>query len=129
MVEKISCIPCDEKKYLSFSKEVVFDKFANSEGKEIIAKLELRFIDSLRFMPSSLNALSKNLSKDQCKNLCDFFKDQQKLDLLLINVVYSYDYVNYIDRLNETRLQIQIQIQIKFVTRARSHRNVNLRRG
>jgi len=67
-------------------------------------KRELRFIDSFRFIPSSLDALSKNLSKEQCKNLGAFFKDQQKLDLLLRKGVYLYDYVDCIDRLNETRL-------------------------
>jgi len=67
-------------------------------------KRELRFIDSFRFMPSSFDALSKNLSKDQCKNLGAFFKEPQKLDLLLRNGVYPYDHVDSIDRLNESRL-------------------------
>src|SRR6218665_3344269 len=54
-------------------------------------------------MPSSLDALSKNLSKDQCKNLGAFFKDQE-LDLLLRKGVYPYDHVDCIDRLKETEL-------------------------
>jgi len=83
MGEKINRIPCNEEKYVSFSRDVVVDKFINEEGKEVLVNRELRFIDSFRFMPSSLDALSKNLSKTQCKNLGAFFKDQQKLDLLL----------------------------------------------
>src|SRR6218665_1057683 len=104
MGEKINCISWNEEKYISFSREVVVDKFTNGEVKEIIVKHELRFIDSFRFMPLSLDALSKNLSKGQCKNLGTFFKDQQKLDLLLRIGVYSYDFVDSIDRLNETEL-------------------------
>ena len=67
-------------------------------------KRELRFIDSFRFMPSSFDALSKNLSKRQCKNLGAFFKDPQKLDLLRRRGVYPYDHVECVDRLKETRL-------------------------
>src|SRR5688572_7004230 len=51
--EKINCIPCNEERYISFSREVVVDKFVNKEGKEVTVKRELRFIDSFRFMPSS----------------------------------------------------------------------------
>jgi len=101
--EKINCIPCNEEKYISFSRDVVVDNFKNEEGKEVFVKRELRFIDSFRFMPSSLDALSKNLSKDQCMNLGAFFKDQQKLDLLLRKGVYPYDHVDCIGRLDETR--------------------------
>ena len=61
---KINCIPKTEENYISFSKEVVVDKF-KKDGKEIIVKRELRFIDTFKFMASSLDALSKNLSEDQ----------------------------------------------------------------
>ena len=45
--EKINCIPCNEEKYISFSRDVVVGKFINEEGKEVLVKHELRFIDSL----------------------------------------------------------------------------------
>ena len=63
--EKINCIPNNEEKYISFSREVIVDKF-EKDGKEVSVKRELQFIDSFRFMASSLDALSKNLHKDQC---------------------------------------------------------------
>ena len=50
----ISCIPNNEGNY-------IVDKFGNKEGKEVNVKRELRFIDSLRFMASSLDKLSSNL--------------------------------------------------------------------
>ena len=101
--EKINCIPCNEEKYISFSREVVVDKFVNKENKEVEVKRELRFIDSFRFMASSLDALSRNLSKDQCKNISKHYTGNQ-LDLLLRKGAYPYDYVDTIDRLNETEL-------------------------
>ena len=57
----ISCIPNNEENYISFTKQVIVDKFFNKEGKEVKVKRELRFIDSLRFMSSSLDKLSNNM--------------------------------------------------------------------
>ena len=56
----ISCIPNNEENYISFTKQVIVDKFMNEEGKEVNVKRELRFIDSLRFVASSLDKLSIN---------------------------------------------------------------------
>ena len=57
----ISCISNNEENYISFTKQVIVDKFVNKEGKEVNVKRELRFIDSLRCMASSLDKLSSNL--------------------------------------------------------------------
>ena len=54
-------------------------------------------------MASSLDALLKNLNKDQCKNLNKFYSDKQ-FDLLLRKGVYPYDYMDSIERLSETEL-------------------------
>ena len=99
----INCIPCNEEKYISFSREVIVDKFVNKEGKSVQVKRELRFIDSFRFMPSSLDTLSKNLSKEQCKNINNKYSGK-KLDLLLRKGVYPYDHVSSLERLDETNL-------------------------
>ena len=61
----ISFVPNNEENYISFTKQVIVDKFENKEGKEVNVKRELRFIDSLRFMASSLDKLSSNLKIDQ----------------------------------------------------------------
>ena len=61
----ISCIPNNEENYIFCTKQIIVDKFVNKEGKEVNIKRELRFIDSLRFMASSLDKLSTNLKIDQ----------------------------------------------------------------
>ena len=58
----ISCIPNNEENYISFTKQVMVDKFVNKEGKQVNVKRELRLIDSLRLMASSLDKLSSNLN-------------------------------------------------------------------
>ena len=57
----ISCIPNNEENDISFTTQIIVDKFVHKEGKEINVKRKLRFIDSLRFMTSSLDKLFSNL--------------------------------------------------------------------
>ena len=51
----------NKEKYISFYVDVVVDKYLDKNGKEKEKKIQLRFIDSMRFMASSLDALSSNL--------------------------------------------------------------------
>ena len=75
----------------------------NEERKEVNVKCELRFIDSLRFMASSLDKLSINLKIDQFVNLKKYYSGNQ-LSLLLRNGVYHYDYVDCMKKLDESNL-------------------------
>ena len=87
----ISCIPNNEENYISFTKQVIVDKFVNKEGRKVNVKRELRFIDSLRFMASSHDKLFSNLKIDQFVNLKKYYSGNQ-LHLLLRKGVYPYDY-------------------------------------
>ncbi|XP_065667722.1 uncharacterized protein LOC136088013 [Hydra vulgaris] len=99
---KLSCIPNNEEKYISFSREIKVEEFVK-DGKSVEIKRQNRFLDSYRFMPSSLDSLSKNLSKEQCKNIKKLYSGKQ-LDLLLKKGVYPYNWVDYVDIFNETQL-------------------------
>ncbi|XP_065662710.1 uncharacterized protein LOC136085340 [Hydra vulgaris] len=100
---KLSCIPNNKEKYISFSREINVGEFTNKEGENTEIKRELRFLDSYRFMPSSLGALSKNLLKEQCKNIEKLYSGKQ-LDLLLRKSIYPYDWVDSVDKFNETQI-------------------------
>ena len=78
-------------------------QIVNEEGKEVDVKRELRFIDSLRFMASSLDKFSSNLKIDQFINLKKYYSGNQ-LSLLLRNGVYPYDYVDCLKKLDEKSL-------------------------
>jgi hypothetical protein len=93
---KIVCIATNGEKYISFSKEVIVDQFMNKDGKKIDAERELRFIDSFRFMPSSLESLVNNLSDDQCVNLKKHYFGKQ-FDLLRGKGVYPYEYIGSVE--------------------------------
>ena len=99
----ISCIPNNEESYISFTKQVIVDKFVSKKGRKVNAKRELKFIDSLRFMASSLDKLSSNLKIDRFVNLKKYYSGNQ-LRLLLRKGVYLYDHVACLKKLDETSL-------------------------
>ena len=80
--ERLECIPNNEEKYIFFSNEIVLGHITDEEGDRKPVKREIRFIDSFRFMSTSLDALIKNLDPEQCKNLKKFYSDPRKFDLL-----------------------------------------------
>ena len=45
--------------YISFSVDVAVDKYVDKEGNEKEKLIELRFIDSFKFMSSCLDSLTK----------------------------------------------------------------------
>ena len=53
--------------YISFSIKVEVDKYADKEGNERTKEVKLRFIDSIKFMSSSLDSLVNNLARGSHK--------------------------------------------------------------
>ena len=49
--------------YITFPVDVAVDKYMDKKGNEKDKTIELRFIDSLRFIVSSLDSLTNNLVK------------------------------------------------------------------
>ena len=76
-------------KFISFSKKV--------------GKIKLRFIDSFRFMPSSLMKLSENLHKNDLVETSKIVPTT-KIDLVLRKGVFPYDYIDGLHRFDETSL-------------------------
>ena len=100
---KIDCIPNNEEKYISFTKEILVDKFINEEGEEKEVKRKIRFIDSFKFMAASLDSLVKNLPKDSFKNITEFYEGNE-LKLLLRKGVFPYDWFDNFGKLSSTSL-------------------------
>ena len=97
----ISCIPNNEEKYISFTKKIVVGTFYNKENEMIRVTREIRFIDSFKFMASSLSSLSDNL--DEFPILGKHFQGR-KLELLKRKGVYPYEYMDCLDKLKEREL-------------------------
>ena len=100
---KIDCIPNNEEKYISFSKHILVDKFKNKKGEEKEVIREIRFIDSFKFMATSVDSLVNNLPKESFKNLTEFYEGEQ-LDLIKRKGVFPYDWFDSFDRLSADHL-------------------------
>ena len=97
--EDIKLIPNTEEKYISFSKVLKYDY--DDEGKPLT--IELRFIDSFKFLPCSLDKLAKNLKQDQFKELAKFVP-KEHLELVTRKLAYLYEYMDSPEKYLETQL-------------------------
>ena len=93
---ELSCIPSTEEKYISFSKKIKVDQYNfRKNGASLPIKFEIRFIDSFKFLQTSLANLVSNLQPTDFKNLNTLFKENTPL--LTRKGCYPYDYVSSID--------------------------------
>ena len=97
-----TCIPLTEEKYISFSKKIKVDGYQSRAGKNVSLYFEMRFIDSYKFLQTSLANLVKNLQPDDFHYTKEIFREN--VDLLTRKGVYPYDYVSSIEKLSETQL-------------------------
>ena len=99
----LSCIPSTEEKYISFSKKIKVDEYISRRTGETISWcFEIRFIDSYKFLQTSLANLVRNLQPDDFCNTKTIFKD--KTELLTRKEVYPYDYVSSIETTSKRRI-------------------------
>ena len=102
---ELNCIPSTEEKYISFSKKIKVGEYKSKKtGETVSLCFEIRFIDSFKFLQTSLANLVGNLQPDNFINTKEVFKDPNLLDLLTRKGVYPYDYVSSLEKLSETQL-------------------------
>ena len=65
---------------------------------------QVRFIDSCRFMASSLDKLASNLDDDQFKHLREFYKEKEVFRLMRRKIVYPYEYMDSWKKFEKTSL-------------------------
>ena len=94
----------NKEKYISFTIDVVVDEYTDENGKVKEKKIRLTFIDSFRFMASSLDSLTSNLVKvgQKLTGFKDYSEDQYAL--LVRKEVYLYEYMKSWDKFTETQL-------------------------
>jgi len=93
-MKEISIVFLIRKKYISFSKGI-----QDEEGK---LKYKLRFLDSFKFMASSLDKLVNNLKLEQFENVKKHF--DVNFDMLLREGVFPYNWFTSLEKLDETQL-------------------------
>ncbi len=88
--DELTVIPQNSEKYISFSQKI--DKY-----------FEIRFLDSYRFMPSSLDTLGKTLDKQKFLITKKIFGDKNT-SILYRKGVFPYEHVDSFEKLEEKSL-------------------------
>ena len=84
---ELNSIPSTEEKYISFSKKIKVDEYKSKRtGETVSLYFEIRFIDSFKFLQTSLANLVGNLQPDDFHNTKEIFKEN--IDLLTGKGVY-----------------------------------------
>lgn len=128
--DSFNCIPNSEESFLSFSKKIIVDsyhkrgqdnkKIYDNEGKPVMANIyfTIKFIDSMAFLPDSLNSLVENLKTDcmnvselrtRFKNMSEHFIEDNKFQSVIQKGIYPYDHITTFNVLHETKLPTRKQ--------------------
>ncbi|XP_076384200.1 uncharacterized protein LOC143262214 [Megalopta genalis] len=101
---EIDALPLTKEKYISFTKH-------SKRNKDVIKKswkkcIKFRFIDSFKFLNSSLDKLSSYLDKSDLRIVRSQFNclSNDDFHLLTRKGVFPYDYVSIYDKLSDTCL-------------------------
>ena len=101
----ISCIPKTDEKYISFSKKIPMEIISLEDGKTKTLCLEMRFLDSMKFMSKSLDSLVKTLGKDKFTTLTSQMSvNETSLELLKRKGVFPYEYMSNFSKLSAKSL-------------------------
>ena len=100
---ELNCIPSTKEKDISFSKKIKVGEYKDKyTGITLPINFEIRFIDSFKFLQTSLANLVSNLQPDDFHNTKQVFK--KNTGILTRKGVYPYDYVSSLEKLSETQL-------------------------
>ena len=91
---KINVIAKNTENYISFSAKVEVVRYIDKKGNEKVKEMESRFIDSFKFMSSSLDSLVNNLAIGgyNFTGLKTYTSEQK--ELLIRKGVYPYEYMD-----------------------------------
>ena len=100
--ETLECIPNNEEKYITFTKNIIVGQYTNKKGEVKDKTFKIVFKDSLKFMSSSLGALVNNLPKDAFKNISKYYT-QEEVELIKQKGFYPYEYMDTIEKFNNPK--------------------------
>ena len=117
--EEITCIPNNEERYISFSKNIKVGEYQCKKDKKTKPiTFEIRFLDTIAFMNSSIEKLVDNLASscnttDELRkafpNTSSHFKNDEQFKLMTQKGVYPYEFIDTYEKLNVKELPPQEQ--------------------
>ena len=101
---KMGVIAKNKEDYVTFSIKVAVDKYVDKNGVEKDKEIEVRFIDSFKFMSSSLDSLTNNLVHGG-QELFGFEEyTPAQYELLVKKRIYPYEHMSEWEKFKETKL-------------------------
>lgn len=100
----IDLIPLNKELYISISKRIAIN---------YTETIELRFLDSARFMQSSLEKLAEYMPTKEFHSVRSIFNADDEFELLTRKGVLPYEYIDSWKKLDETALPSKIQFDNK----------------
>ena len=104
--ETIECIPNNEEKYITFTKNIIVGQYTNKKGEDKDKTFKIVFKDSLKFMSSSLGVLVNNLPKNGFKNISKYYTSEE-VELIKQKGFYPYEFMDTEEKFNDTKLPPQ----------------------
>ena len=98
--ENIECIPNNEEKYITFTKNIIVRQYTNKKGEVKDKTFKIIFKDSFKFMRSSIEALVNNLPKNSFKNISKYYTPEQ-VELIKQKGFYPYEYMDTEEKFND----------------------------
>ena len=86
---------------------------------------KLRFLDSFRFLPSSLDKLASNLTSDKLHNLRNCYPEENEFQLLQNKGLYPYDYIDDETKLSSEQIPTKLDFYNKLKDEHISDENYN----
>ena len=123
--EYIECIPNNEEKYITFTKNKIVGKYTNKKGEVKEKTFKIVFKDSLKFMRSSIGALVNNLPKNGFKNISKYYTPEQ-VELIKQKGFYPYEYMDTEEKFNDTKPPPQEAFYSKLTGKGISNKIINM---
>ena len=101
---KMGVIAKNIEDYITFSRKVAVDKYIDKNGVERDKEIELRFIDSFKFMNSSLDSLNSNLVRRGQKLFGFEEYAPSQYEFPIKKGIYPYEYMSEWEKFKETEL-------------------------
>ena len=117
---QITCLGENIEKYITFTVSIEAEVTRIDKIGAITKNISniLQFIDSSRFMASSLSNVANNLSEGICRTKCKYGHDNKKCETCGIKYKYCdcfYEYTNFKDDLLNTNVRVvKKTYQLKF---------------
>ena len=102
--DDIGVIAKNKEDYIAFSVDVAVDKYQDKDGNEKDKTIELRSIDSFKFMASSIDSLMSNLVKSERKLIGFEDYSEEQYELLMRKGIYLCGQMSSWDKFMGTEL-------------------------